>query len=55
MTRQPKEKTQPSASSGKPLPVLSEKALRRIQGGLGFFQQSAAHGDEGGSSSGTFI
>lgn len=54
MTRQPKE-TKRSASSSKPLPVLSEKALRRIRGGVGFFQQSAAHGDEGGSSSGTFI
>ena len=25
---------------------LSEKALRRVEGGTGFLQQSAAHGDE---------
>ena len=56
MTRQPNEKTQPkSASSAKTLPVLSDRALARIQGGVGFLQQSAAHGDEASSPSGTSI
>jgi hypothetical protein len=54
MTRQPKDNL-PGASARKPLPVLSEKALRRIQGGLGRLVKTAAHGDEAGSSSGTFI
>jgi hypothetical protein len=54
MTRQPKDNRR-SASSQNPLPVLSDQALRRIQGGLGRLVKTAAHGDEAASSSGTFI
>lgn len=54
MTRQPNQ-TEKSERRARRLPVLSEKALAQVQGGVGFFQRTAAHGDEAGSSSGSFV